>query len=599
VDLRQFKRILIQVFLLPVFALLLMAVCLYVEIESNGRTTSALVQTDARISQTTLVTRLVVDEETGLRGYQTTGDKQFLAPYNKAQSALQGQLSMLAAMPGASPSQVEHIRRVREAHDTWQTGFAQLVIALIGGGGQATDLELNLHGKQLMDDIRTNLDAIVREAQTQREEQINLRQYKRRELLGGIFIGALVFGVGIGLFTWNRLHAVSRAYGSSLEMVSRRADELFKSEQELRTTLASIGDGVIVCDADGGVMMMNPVAEELTGWRAEEAKGRPLEEVFHIVNEETRLLVESPVAKVKRLGGVVGLANHTVLIRKDGSELHIADSGAPIPDKSGKMRGIVMVFRDITMERRTQEALLANEKLAVAGRLAATIAHEIHNPLDSVSNLLYLMRNGASAEESKQFMALAEQELARVTQISRAMLGLYRESKTPVQVDLREMLQEILLLMDRSVARLGVRIHSEIPEAMVIQGFPAELRQVFSNLIMNAAEAAGRGGEVWLSVAPEAAGLGYGSVRTAAGAVIRVKDNGAGIPEEVRASLFQPFFTTKGEQGTGLGLWVSRGIVNKHGGSISIESRTDSAEARGTVVSVFLAEKPTIQLGGD
>ena len=94
------------------------------------------------------------------------------------------------------------------------------------------------------------------------------------------------------------------------------------------------------------------------------------------------------------------MANHTILIRKDGTELHIADSGAPIRDQKGEMTGIVLVFRDITMERRTQEALLANEKLAVAGRLAATIAHEIHNPLDSVSNLLYLMRNGATEEES-------------------------------------------------------------------------------------------------------------------------------------------------------------------------------------------------------
>jgi PAS domain S-box-containing protein len=599
VDLRQFKRILIQVFLLPVVALLLLAVCLYVEIESNGETTTALVQTDARISQTTLVTRLIVDEETGLRGYQTTGDALFLEPYNKAQSTLPAELSALAAMSGASQVQTDQIRDVRESHDTWQTGFAQPVITVIRSGGQADDLELNRHGKQLMDIIRTDLDAIVREAQAQREELISHRQRNRRELLLVLFSGALLLGVGIGLFTRNRLRAVSRAYSSSLEMVKRRADELFESEQELQTTLASIGDGVIACDADGGVLMMNPVAEQLTGWTAAEAKGRSLDEVFHIVNEDSRQPGESPVAKVKRLGGIVGLANHTMLIRKDGSELHIADSGAPIPDKSGKMRGIVMVFRDITIERRTQEALLANEKLAVAGRLAATIAHEIHNPLDSVSNLLYLMRNGTSAEEAKQFMALAEQELARVTQISRAMLGLYRESRTPVQVDLREMLQEILLLMERGVANLGVTIHSEMPEAHVIEGFPAELRQVFSNLIMNAAEAAGRDGEVWVSVAPEAAGLGHGSHRTAVGAVIRVKDNGPGIPEEVRASLFQPFFTTKGEQGTGLGLWVSRGIVNKHGGSISIESRTDSAEARGTVVSVFLAEKPTIQLGGD
>ena len=112
-----------------------------------------------------------------------------------------------------------------------------------------------------------------------------------------------------------------------------------------------------------------------------------------------------------------------VLLARDGSERAIADSGAPISASDGSVQGIVLVFRDITMERKTQDALLANEKLAVAGRLAATIAHEIHNPLDSVSNLLYLMRTGSSPEESKQFMAMAEQELARVTQISRAMLG--------------------------------------------------------------------------------------------------------------------------------------------------------------------------------
>ena len=136
--------------------------------------------------------------------------------------------------------------------------------------------------------------------------------------------------------------------------------------------------------------MMNPIAQELTGWTESEALGHPLTEVFHIVNETTRQLVENPVAKVQRLGRVVGLANHTILIRPDGSEIAIDDSGAPIRNAAGQMTGIVMVFRDVTLERRTRAALLANEKLAVAGRLAATIAHEIHNPLDSVANLLYL-----------------------------------------------------------------------------------------------------------------------------------------------------------------------------------------------------------------
>ena len=239
----------------------------------------------------------------------------------------------------------------------------------------------------------------------------------------------------------------------------------------------------------------------------------------------------------------------------------IDDCGAPIIDDRQGIAGVVLVFRDITMERRTQDALLANEKLAVAGRLAATIAHEIHNPLDSVSNLLYLMRNGASAEESKQFMDMAEQELARVTQISRAMLGLYRESKAPVLVDLKEMLQEILLLMERRFGDLGVAVFTDFPPAISVDAFPAELRQVFTSLITNAAEAAGDGGEVRVSVSPQAATIGTAGQKLPSGATVVIADNGAGIPEEVQPHLFQPFFTTKGERGTGLGLpWHSPGF---------------------------------------
>jgi PAS domain S-box-containing protein len=408
---------------------------------------------------------------------------------------------------------------------------------------------------------------------------------------------ALGMGLLIGLFTRNRLHAVSAAYRTSLEILGRRAEELFQSEQQLRTTLDSIGDGVITCNANGRVQMMNPVARELTGWSQAEARGEPLEKIFNIINEATRQPVETPVAKVQRLNRIVGMANHTVLIRKDGTELKISDSGAPIRDKKGETIGIVVVFRDITMERKTQDALIANEKLAVAGRLAATIAHEIHNPLDSVSNLLYLMRNGASPEESNQFMDMAEQELTRVTQISRAMLGLYRESKAPVVVDLKEMLQEILLLLERRLTDLRVSVSTDIPKPITVAAFPAELRQVFTNLITNAAEAASPGGEIRVSIRPQAAGVDEAGKTISAGATVTIADNGAGVQEDIQPYLFQPFFTTKGEHGTGLGLWVSRGIINKHGGTIFLESDTSDA-AHGTVVSVFLATNPIIDAGG-
>ncbi len=185
-----------------------------------------------------------------------------------------------------------------------------------------------------------------------------------------------------------------------------------------------------------------------------------------------------------------------MLIRKDGSEISIDDSGAPIRNEAGELTGIVMVFRDITMERRTRAALLANEKLAVAGRLAATIAHEIHNPLDSVANLLYLLQHDPKEDEAKHFLEIAQTELARVTQISRAMLSLYRESKAPVPVNLRDMLDDLLLLMEGRFNTLGVHVSTDLPPGITVDGFPAELRQVFTNLITNAAEAAGQGGAV-------------------------------------------------------------------------------------------------------
>ena len=597
-NLRQFNGILRQVFLLPVVALLVTAGALYWQIRGANATVDLIQDSDARITQATLISRLMVDEESGLRGYETTADTRFLQPYIDAEASLPAEFQRLSNIAGANAEEKHDLDDLRNEQQTWRDAFALQLIAQVRAGGQTSDVDLNLRGKTMMDEIRHDIADIIHDAEMQRTRRIMRWHQQVRAMLLGLLFLALGIGVLIGLFTRDRLHAVSAAYRTSLEVLSRRAEELFQSEQRLRTTLASIGDGVITCDVDGRVQMMNPVAQELTGWEQADANGRPLEEIFRIFDETTREPLETPVAKVKRLNSTIGLAQQTMLIHRNGTELNIADSAAPIRDQMGNTTGIVLVFRDITMERKTQDALIANEKLAVAGRLAATIAHEIHNPLDSVSNLLYLMRNNSSPEESKQFMDMAEQELTRVTQISRAMLGLYRESKAPVPVDLREMLQEILLLMERRFLDLGVTVSSSLPAAISVAAFPAELRQVFTNLITNAAEAAGHGGEVRVSIEWQAARADATGQKLQAGAVVKIADNGAGIPDEVLPQLFQPFFTTKGEQGTGLGLWVSRGIVSKHGGTITLASNT-SASAHGTVVSVFLAKNPTVNAGGD
>jgi PAS domain S-box-containing protein len=598
VNLRQFNSVLRQVFLLPVVALLVVAGALYLQIRNANATVNLIQDSDARISQATLVSKLVVDEESGLRGYETTGDAQFLQPFTEAESHVQKEIQNLDAMAGADADMKHDLTDLHDSHQTWHDGFALPIIAQVRGGGKTDDVALNLHGKILMDAVRRDLNDIIHKAEDNRTQRIAQWHQQVHIMLLVLLFLALGMGMLIGLFTRNRLHTVSVAYRTSLEILRYRAEELFQSEQRLRTTLESIGDGVITCDAEGRIRMMNPVARQLTGWSQSEADGQPLEKVFHIVNETSRRTMETPVSKVKRLDRIVGMANHTVLVRKDGTELNIADSGAPIRDKNGEIIGIVLVFRDITMERKTQDALIASEKLAVAGRLAATIAHEIHNPLDAVANLLYLMRNGVSPEESTQFMDMAEQELARVTQISRAMLGLYRESKAPVLIDLKEMLQEILLLMERRFIELNVNVSANLPQPVSVAAFPAELRQVFTNLIANAAEAASPGGEVKVSITPQTASANANGQKMPPGATVTIADNGTGIPPEVQSHLFQPFFTTKGERGTGLGLWVSRGIINKHGGIISLKSDI-SEQAHGTVASVFLATNPTINAGGD
>jgi PAS domain S-box-containing protein len=566
------------------------------ETSESTATVGQIEQSDQRIALARSIETLVVDEETGLRGYQVTSDPRFLQPYHDAEPRMAQAIAQLQSVAG--PEETRSLNQFVQQHQTWHQGFAEPLITLIAAGGRANDDDLNLTGRSRMDAMRSLLAQIVGYSEQRSAERRTEFRRQTRHVLTALVILVGVIGLVIGLFTRDRLQDVSAAFRRSLDLQRSRAEELFQSEQHLRTTLASIGDGVVSCDADGKVELMNPIAQELTGWLESQARGRPIGEVFHIINETTRQPVENPVTKVQRLNRVVGIANHTVLIRKDGSELSIDDSGAPIRNKAGELTGVVMVFRDITMERRTRAALLANEKLAVAGRLAATIAHEIHNPLDSVANLLYLLQHDPKDAEARHFLDIAQSELARVTQISRAMLSLYRESKAPVPVDLKDMLDDLLLLMEGRFNTLGVTVTSDLPHGIVVDGFPAELRQVFTNLITNAAEAAAQGGTVLVRIIPQHAGLNPSGQMLEEGAIVEIIDNGPGILPEVRDHLFQPFFTTKGERGTGLGLWVSQGIIRKHAGSIHLFSNSEGAN-RGTTVSVFLASKPIIEPGGD
>ena len=236
--------------------------------------------------------------------------------------------------------------------------------------------------------------------------------------------------------------------------------------------------------------------------------------------------------------------------------------------------------------RQAQEALRKSEKLAVAGRLAASIAHEINNPLESVTNLLFLMRTADPANYSG-YLKQAEQELARVTEITKQTLHFYREPSRPGPVNVVAVLDSVLTLYHPRIASAGVHVQREFDDTLPIMGAPGEFRQIFSNLIINAVDAMRRGGCLLLR-----AGNANDPVnRAIPGIRISIADNGTGIPRELLDRIFEPFVTTKGETGTGLGLWVTAELVHKLSGRIRVKSRTtqrpnESAKLR-TVFSIF------------
>jgi signal transduction histidine kinase len=236
--------------------------------------------------------------------------------------------------------------------------------------------------------------------------------------------------------------------------------------------------------------------------------------------------------------------------------------------------------------RQAQEALRKSEKLAVAGRLAASIAHEINNPLESVTNLLFLMRTADPASYGS-YLKQAEQELARVTEITKQTLHFYREPSRPGPVNVVAVLDSVLTLYHPRIASAGVHVQREFDDTLPVMGAPGEFRQIFSNLIINAVDAMRRGGCLLLR-----AGNANDPVnRAIPGIRISIADNGTGIPRELLDRIFEPFVTTKGETGTGLGLWVTAELVHKLSGRIRVKSRTihrpnESAKIR-TVFSIF------------
>jgi two-component system, chemotaxis family, CheB/CheR fusion protein len=271
--------------------------------------------------------------------------------------------------------------------------------------------------------------------------------------------------------------------------------------------------------------------------------------------------------------------------RPDGSQVTVVVNIRPLRNQLGEVTGAVNCFYDISDRKLAEAALIKSEKLAAAGRLAATLAHEINNPLQAVTNLVSLWRQSPGLDtQSQEYAAMAEEELRRVTHLTQQSLNFYREASFPTSVDVEEVIENVLHLFAKRIEAMEITIAKQfLSDGTKIHSYPGEIRQVFSTLLLNAMDAVPRGGTVVIRVRKS---LRVNS-SARSGVQNAMADNGIGIPQNNVARIFEPFFTTKGEQGTGLGLWVASGIISRLGGSIHVRSSVRTAKS-GTCFSIFL-----------
>jgi PAS domain S-box-containing protein len=355
---------------------------------------------------------------------------------------------------------------------------------------------------------------------------------------------------------------------------------LRQEDQESRFQLAAIvdsaDDAIVSKDLHGIVQTWNEGARRTFGYTAEEMIGQS---ILRLIPEDMYPEEDEILSKIRR--GERTEHYETVRRRKDGERIQVSVTISPIRDETGRVIGASKIARDISDRKRMERLLIDAEKLAANGRMAASIAHEINNPLESLMNLIYLARqNTEESTKTYEYLATAEEELERVSQIARQTLGYYRDTGRPTSLCLHKLVQNVLTVYQSKLISSNIAVDANFDDTREIVVRKGEMLQVFSNVIANAIDAMDRGGTLTIRTAIAKRGQSEG-------VEVTICDTGSGIDAAHLERVFEPFFTTKREIGTGVGLWVARQLIGKRGGEISMTSSVEPG-ASGTQVSIFL-----------
>ena len=398
-----------------------------------------------------------------------------------------------------------------------------------------------------------------------------------------------VDGTSIPVEYWSYpIHLDEKVIGAVVTFIDitqrKQVEERLEAEKEqLAVTLRSIGDAVITTDIKGRVVLVNRVAEELTGWSQAEAKGQPLPDVFRIIDEQSREPLPNPVNTIMQSGKVIELATHTTLVSRNGTERSIADSGAPIHDRQSQIIGVVLVFRDVTEHNKLQEEFLKAKKIESVGVLAGGIAHDFNNLLMAILGYINLAEELAQSDEQKELLVKAEKASLRAKGLTQQLLTFAMGGEPVTETaSIAEVIQESA---DFVLHGSNVAIDFIIPEDIrLVTIDKGQISQVIQNIVLNANNAMPSGGNITISCKNTTIGEGNKLTLSPGNYVqISIADTGVGIPAAHLEKIFDPYFTTN-ESGHGLGLAVTGSIITKHNGYIGVESKV----GKGTTFTIFL-----------
>ncbi|MCK5198089.1 MAG: response regulator [Spirochaetales bacterium] len=408
-------------------------------------------------------------------------------------------------------------------------------------------------------------------------------------------LGSFLFAYKTKIVSWDKifiqkLRFIIKIFSSVIktEQEKKQLEERIQIEKDLAeererlsVTLKSIGDGVITTDILGNITLLNDIAEKLTGWTLTEAKGRPINQIFNIINEHTGEIQNSPVEKVIKTAAMVTLSNHTLLIDKKGNRIPIADSGAPIKDSDGNILGVVLVFRDVTLEKKRDADILKLKKLESVGILAGGIAHDFNNILTGIlGNIELAALSKSYPEEFSRYLNNASKGCHRAASLTQKLLT-FSKGGAPVKenASIGEIVKEsIEFILHGS----NIKAEWSIPEKLwTTEVDKHQINQVIQNLILNSMESMPDGGVI--SASCDNITFKENHPRHGSYIMVKIKDTGTGISKDNIDKIFDPYFTTK-ETGSGLGLAVTHSIVHKHAGFIDVHSE----HGKGTIFSIHL-----------